>query len=77
MKTNKYQKVVVNGNFHSLQMLRNIIKDEFKVRNVLWGGRWDGMKWENFSFYCNPEIVEDIKSFAKRNIEGTLTFSIS
>ena len=73
-------KVTVSGNFYELQMLRNVIKDNFKVRKVLWGGRWDGMKWENLSFYCNPSVFEDIKSFSKNEIyrqveDGNLIFN--
>lgn len=54
-------------NFNVLQMLRNCIKDEFEVANVKWGGYWNGMNWDSFSFFCLPTELENIKSFCNRN----------
>jgi hypothetical protein len=74
MKAN-YRKHTANSeNFNCLQALRGIIKDSFYVGNVKWGGFWNGMIWENFSFYCTPETLTKIESFCKEN-ELSIEFS--
>lgn len=63
-----YKKFTANSEkFNALQMLRNIIRDSFEVANVKWGGHWNGMNWENFSFFCTPETLKEIKLFCKGN----------
>jgi hypothetical protein len=74
MKTG-YKKFTANSeNFNCLQALRNTIKDSFYVANVKWGGFWNGMNWENFSFFCTPETLAKIESFCNEN-ELSIEFS--
>jgi len=54
-------------NFNTLQMLRNCIKDEFEVFNVKWGGHWNGMNWEYFTFFAKYEEFVKITSFCENN----------
>ena len=67
MKTGDKKFTATSCNFNSLQSFRNIIKDMFCVSAVRWGGFWNGMNWENFSFYCTPETLKYIESFCKKN----------
>ena len=63
-----------SNNFNCLQALRGTIKDTFEVSNVKWGGFWNGMNWENFSFSSTPETLAQIKSFCNAN-EMNITFN--
>jgi len=54
-------------NFNHLQVLRSVLIDHFHVSNVKWGGNWNGMNWENFSFYCSPETLGTIEGFSAQN----------
>lgn len=61
--TKKY--TATSSNFNMLQSLRCEIKNMFEVENVKWGGCWNGMNWENISFYATESTVEKIKEFCK------------
>ena len=74
MKTGYKKFTATSENFNSLQSLRNMIKDTFYVSTVKWGGLWNGINWENFSFYCTPATLTNIKSFCKEN-ELSIEFS--
>ena len=60
--------------FDDLQSLRSNIKDHFNVLNVKWGGHWNGLNWENFSFFCTPLTLKVIKNFCEEN-ELSIEFS--
>lgn len=64
MKTNTKKITALSENFNSLQLLRNKIRD-FSVQNVKWGGYWDGLKYQNFSFYSSYDTLNEIKEFCK------------
>jgi hypothetical protein len=57
------KKITANSeNLAVLQTLRNSIK-EFQAQNVKWGGRWNGINWESFSFYATEGELCKIKSY--------------
>ncbi|MDA3816918.1 MAG: hypothetical protein PF486_06035 [Prolixibacteraceae bacterium] len=67
MKKGTKKHTVESKNFNLIQMLRGCIKDEFEVSNVKWGGSWNGMNWEKFTFYCTDSELQKIKGFAEKN----------
>ena len=67
MKTGYRKFTAKSENFNCLQALRSVIEDHFYVSNVKWGGNWNGMNWENFSFYCTPETITKIELFSSQN----------
>lgn len=74
MKTGFKKHTATAENFNELQALRSVIKKHFYVSNVKWGGNWNGMNWENFSFFCMPETLHLIKDFCKKH-ELSIEFS--
>ena len=67
MKKGMKKHTANSKNFNTLQMLRNCIKDEFEVSNVKWGGNWNGMNWEYFTFFATDEEIIKITSFCENN----------
>ena len=64
-------------NYNVLEMTRNFLSDRFykkDVNNFKWGGNWNGMNWENFSFKCKPETLVRIKEYCLEN-DFNVTFS--
>ncbi len=74
MKKGNKKHTANSEKFNCLQSLRNTIKDSFNVSNVIWGGRWNGMNWDNFSFYCTENTLKKIKSFC---IESGLSITFN
>ena len=67
MKKGMKKHTANSENFNTLQMLRGCIQDEFEVSNVKWGGNWNGMNWENFTFFATAEELVKITSFCENN----------
>ena len=62
-----YLKVVANSDsFSDLQGLIGYIKLNLEVKNVKWGGYWNGLHFSSFSFYCTKETFEIINLFCKK-----------
>jgi hypothetical protein len=67
MELRSKKHTATSDSFNELQALRNKIKNIFDVQNVKWGGNWNGMNWENFSFYCTPETLVSVINFCKES----------
>lgn len=67
MKKGTKKFTATSSNFNMLQSLRGEISSIFEVENIKWGGNWNGINWENFSFYATVSTVEKIKYFCKIN----------
>lgn len=59
--------IAQSQNFSDLQALRGVIKDYFYVSKVKWGGSWNGLNWENFSFLCTSKTLQLIEKFCNEH----------